>query len=85
MTIRLLVTDRIRDAIGDVLKLENISEAARSELVKWGRCDDEVKNDKSFAIGDNQVEDIPAVKDGSAIPLNTVEEVLKILKEGERW
>ena len=80
MTIRLLVTDRIRDAIGDVLKLGDISEAVRSELVKWERCDDEVlKKDKSIAI-----EDIPAVKDSCAIPLNTVEEVLKILKEGER-
>lgn len=80
MTIRLLVTDRIRDAIGDVLKLGDISEAVRSELVKWERCDDEVlKNDKSIAI-----EDIPAVKDSSAIPLITIEEVLKILKEAGR-
>lgn len=73
MIVQLVVTDRIRDAIAQVLVIKSIPEDLRNELQKWKRS----RN------GATKVEDV-AVDDNSTISFRTVQKMVQLLKKGDK-
>ena len=82
MPVEVVLTDRIRNAIEDVFRLDSATDELKNELRSWRRNGENSTRGSGGETGDH-IDDV-IDKNDARIPFKMVRKVLKTLKEGKQ-